>query len=122
MRDSFHLRLNSPTEREDFTQSDDTVGRSENDKHQLNIYLKKDAIAPSIPPITPPMAERTPPRAPPIERLCKNAKMLPEATLPIAAWIEAAMEPAYLAREFMGSIRGEARCLNEAYPQQAQWR
>ena len=122
MRDSFHLRLNSPTEREDFTQSDDMVGRSENDKYQLNIYLKKDAIAPSIPPITPPIAERTPPRAPPIERLCKNAKMLPEATLPIAAWIEAAMEPAYLAREFMGSIRGEARCLNEAYPQQAQWR
>ena len=40
--------------------------------------------------------------APPIAKLCRPAKRLPAATLPIPAWIPAAMEPTYLACQFVG--------------------
>ena len=40
--------------------------------------------------------------APLMAKLCRAAKRLPATTLPIVAWIPAAMEPAYLTREYVG--------------------
>ena len=39
-------------------------------------------------------------------KLCRNAKRLPAATLPIAAWIIAAMEPTYSACEYVRPREG----------------
>ena len=84
------------------------------------------SILPTTPRTTLPMARRTrtPLRAPPIAKLCRAAKRLLEATLPTPDWNEAALEPAYMACEYVGTIRREAACpsLNRAYLRQAQWR